>query len=181
MIRDRLKKVARRAAVKIFHMEFEVEERDPSAATVGHVGDIDESVIPRVVDGDGDTPGPKHKFDIGRTWLAAQIVSGESPFLVDIRTPAECVAGVLPDAFIAPGQTIRQHLENLPPADRRVTVYDQTGDLGSAEVAAWLRENGWPLARRLQGGYAEWLEHGEPIAVPTAPQGAEFGPGAPVQ
>ena len=34
------------------------------------------------------------------------------------------------------------------------------------ELAAWLRDNGWALARRLQGGYAEWIEHGEDIVTP---------------
>ena len=42
-----------------------------------------------------------------------------------------------------------------------------TGAQGSIELAAWLRENGWELARRLQGGYAEWIEHGEDTQPPS--------------
>jgi len=136
MIRDRLKKAARSAAVKLFHMEFDVEARDPGAKTVGTVGEVDHRVIPRVVQGDGDTPGPNHRTDIGRTWLAAQVVAGAAPVLVDLRPPAEVVAGVLPGALLIPDWSIRDHMDLLPPKEQRVTVYDQTGDLGSAEVAA---------------------------------------------
>lgn len=181
MIRDRLKKAARKAAVKILHMEFDVEERDPNARTVGRAGEIDLSVIPKIVDGAGDTPGPKHKEDIGRTWVAAQLLSGEAPFFLDIRPPAEVVSGMLPGALLAPGRSIRHHLADLPSPEQRITVYDQTGALGSAEVAAWLRENGYPLARRLQGGFAEWIEHGEPTARPAPVPGARHEVGDPVR
>ena len=34
------------------------------------------------------------------------------------------------------------------------------------ETVETLREQGWDLARRLQGGYAEWIEHGEDIETP---------------
>ena len=47
-----------------------------------------------------------------------------------------------------------------------VVVYDQTGDLGSREVAEELRKKGWLMARRLQGGFAEWIEYGEEVQVP---------------
>ncbi|MCK6504368.1 rhodanese-like domain-containing protein [Myxococcota bacterium] len=181
MIRDRLKSAARKAAVKIFHMEFDVEERDPAGQTQGRVGEVDLSVIPKVVDGAGDTPGPKHPEDIGRTWVAAQVLSGEAPFFLDLRPPAEVVAGMLPGAVLAPGRSIRHHLDLLPAPDRRVTVYDQTGELGSTEVAAWLRENGWPLARRLRGGFAEWIEHGEPTEVPPLQPGAALRVGDPAR
>jgi rhodanese-related sulfurtransferase len=181
MIRDRLKRAAHRVAVKVLKMEFDVEDRDPNAQTKGDPSTYDESKIPKLVDGDGDTPGPKHKYDIGRTWTAAQIVSGVQGWFIDIRPPRECAAGMLQGAMVLPGEAVKQHLDRLPPKDVRVTVYDQTGELGSAAVAEWLREQGWVLARRLQGGYAEWIEHGEPIEVPVAPPGAAFKIGDPVR
>ncbi|RME27537.1 MAG: hypothetical protein D6798_04330 [Deltaproteobacteria bacterium] len=181
MIRDRLKKAARRAAIKLLHMEFDVEDRDPAATTRGTAGEVDMSVIPKIVDGAGDTPGPNHKADIGRTWVAAQLVAGVAPVFVDIRPPAEVVAGALPGAIFAPGTSILDHPELLPAHDVRVTVYDQTGEQGSAEVAAALRAAGWTLARRLQGGYAEWLEHGEPVETPTPDPASGRAPGSPVE
>lgn len=166
MFRDRLKNRMRKMAIKAFGMEFDTEDRDPNAGGRANPEDFDPSVIPKIVDGAGDTPGPNHKEDIGRTWVAAQLAGGVAPFFVDIRTPMEMAAGVLPGAHRFPEQSIKDHLSVLPAKDVRVTVYDQTGEQGSIELAAWLRDNGWALARRLQGGYAEWIEHGEDIVPP---------------
>jgi rhodanese-related sulfurtransferase len=182
MIRDRLKKVARRAAIKMFNMEFDTEERDPNARGVVNPGDFDPTKIPKLVDGDGDTPGPNHRYDIGRTWVSAQLVGGVPPFFIDIRPPDVAAAGILPGALLMSGDSIKQHTDRLP-ADRneRVTIYDQTGEQGSSEIAAWLREQGWTMARRLQGGYAEWLEQGETISQLAPTEGARRQIGQPVK
>lgn len=176
MIRDRLKSGVRRAALRMFGMEWDASERpeDTGRGRTVAPGQFDASVIPRVVDGSGDTPGPKHLTDIGRTWLAAQIVGGVGMYVVDIRPPAECAAGVIKGARILPGDQVKQRLDVLPPKDVRVTIYDQLGSEAASDLAAWLRDQGWTLARRLVGGYAEWIEHAEPIAVPEAPTGGRF-------
>ena len=182
MIRDRLKKAARRAAIKLLNMEFDTEERDPNARGVADPNAFDPAKIPKLVDGDGDTPGPKHKYDIGRTWVSAQLVAGFPPFFVDIRPPAIASAGILPGSLLQSGMSLKQRTDLLPTdPKKRVTIYDQTGEQGSEELAAWLRENGWPMARRLRGGYAEWLEHGETISQLTPTQGAPRQIGAPVK
>jgi rhodanese-related sulfurtransferase len=167
MFRNRLKDRVRKMAIKAFGMEFDTEARDPNAGGRADPNDYDPTVIPKIVDGAGDTPGPNHKEDIGRTWVAAQLAGGVAPFFVDIRTPMEVATGVLPGAHRFPGDTVKAHLSALPPKTERVTVYDQTGDQGSTELAMWLRGQGWTLARRLQGGYAEWMEHGERIEKPS--------------
>ena len=166
MFRDRIKNRMRQMAIKAFGMEFDAEARDPNAGGRADPADFDPTVIPKIVDGAGDTPGPNHKEDIGRTWVAAQLAGGVAPFFIDIRTPLEMVGGVLPNAHRFPADSIKGHLGVLPAKDQRLTVYDQTGDQGSIEVAQWLREQGWDLARRLQGGYAEWIEHGESVMAP---------------
>lgn len=181
MIRDRLKKVARKAAIKVLKMDFDTQERDPAARRRGDPDAFDPSKIPTVVDGSGDTPGPNHKEDVGRTMTSAQIAGGVAPFLIDIRPPQETVTGLLPGATVLPDELIRERLELLPPKTDRVTVYDQTGELGSGEVAAWLREQGWVWARRLQGGYAEWIEHDEACTMPAIPDGARLKIGDPVR
>ena len=181
MIRDRLKKAARKAAIKVLNMDFDTQERDPAQRRRGNPDAFDPSKIPTVVAGSGDTPGPNHKHDIGRTWTAAQVAGGAGNFFLDIRPPQETVTGVLPGAIVMPGDLIKQHLEILPEKTDRVTVYDQTGDLGSAELAAWLREQGWDWARRLSGGYAEWIEHDETVSVPSVPDGARLKIGDPVR
>ena len=182
MIRDRLKRAARRVAIKLLNMEFDTEDRDPNARGVADPSKFDPDKIPKVVDGAGDTPGPNHKENIGRTWVSAQVAANAAPLLLDVRPPAEVVAGMLPGAQLASGSSI-QRLQELLPEDRseRVVVYDQTGDQDAAAVAAWLREQGWSMARRLQGGYAEWLEHDEPTATPARAPDARYQIGQRVQ
>lgn len=183
MIRDRLKKVARKAAIKLFNMEFDIEEQEgvQRMAPKATPTEIDESLIPKVVDGSGDTPGPNHKSEIGRPHLAAQVVAGAAPFFVDIRPAAEVAGGFLPGALFMPGQQIKQNLGRLPDKETRITVYDQTGLLGSFELAGWLREQGWGMARSLRGGFAEWVEHSEPIHQPSLVPGARYRVSDPVK
>ena len=75
---------------------------------------------------------------------------------------------MLPGALILPARSIEQCMEVLPPKEKRIAIYDQTGELGSPKVAAWLREQGWAWARYLEGGYAEWIEQGEQTILPKA-------------
>ncbi len=182
MIRDRLKNVARRAAIKLLNMEFDTQERDPAARHRGDPSQFDPSKIPPLVDGDGDTPGPNHKSDIGRPWVSAQLAGGVAPFFLDVRPPQEAVAGTLPGAVVLPDELVLKRLDLLP-ADRetRITVYDQTGELGSDDVAKALRSAGFTKARRLQGGYAQWLEHAEVIDTPENLPGAALKVGDPVR
>ena len=182
MIRSFFKDKARRAAIKLLNMEYDTVDRDPNARKKGDPSAFDPAKIPKIVDGDGDTPGPNHKHDIGRTFASAQLAGGKGIAVVDIRTPLELVGGVLPRALLMPRDRIKDQLNQLP-EDRsfRVVVYDQTGEKGSVEIAAWLRENGWPWARRLKGGFAEWIEHGEAVVPPATPDGATKSIGDPVR
>jgi len=180
MFRNRLKGAAKRAAIKMLGMEFDTQERDPAARTVGDPDNFDPDKIPKVVDGSGDTPGPNHKTNIGRTWVAAQMAGGVAPVFVDVRPAAELAGGLLAGALCMPGDRIKTQLHQLPPADQRVTIYDQTGDQNAAEIAEWLRENGWPLARRLQGGFAEWIEFGETSEPPPKHPDGSISVGDPI-
>ncbi len=183
MIRDRLKNVAKKAAIKFFGMEWEAEEIGPNDGNTKRAGpqEVDPNLIPRVVDGSGDTPGPKHRERIGRTWLASQVISGVPGVIIDIRPPKEVVAGMLPQAILVPGDQLKTRLDRLPAKDIRVTIYDQTGSDTSDQLATWLRSQGWGLARMLQGGYAEWIEHDEPTVRPEPPAGGRYHLGNPVQ
>ena len=60
---------------------------------------------------------------------------------MDIRTPMEMAAGVLPGAHRFPEQSIKEHLATLP-EDERVTVYDQTGEQGSIEARRMASRSG---------------------------------------
>ena len=180
MIRNRLKGLVRKIAVKALNMEFDTQTR-PENNFAKDV-EFDESKIPKVVDGSGDTPGPNHKTDIGRTWVSAQLSGGVAPFFIDIRPPSETVSGILPNAIIQTGDSIKNSLHILPKdKTERITIYDQTGDLGSDEIAQWLREQGWTMARKLRGGFAEWLEHDELLAQNQTISGAKYQIGDPIQ
>ena len=182
MIRDRFKRVARRAAIRLLNMEFDTEDRDPAARRRGDPNNYDPSKIPPLVDGDGDTPGPNHKTEIGRTWVSAQLAGGVAPFFLDIRPPAEAVAGTLPGALMLPRELVLKRLDLLPSdRDKRITVYDQTGALGSEALAARLREMGFSMARSLRGGYAEWIEHAEVVDTPEPKTPGSLKVGDPVR
>lgn len=178
MIRDRLKAAARKAALRAFKMERQAEDRAPREK-VDPAAAIDFSKIPKLVDGDGDTPGPNHKTRIGRTWVAAQMASGVSPVLFDVRHPEEWLGGILPGAVLLPGEQLREQLSLLPDKALRVTVYDSDGGPLSDNLAEWLRSQGWGMARQLQGGWAEWLEQGEPTAELAVIDGAAVQIGSP--
>ncbi len=179
MFRDRLKNAVRKAALRALKMEKEAADRTPREKIIPGAT-VDLSKIPKLVDGDGDTPGPNHKTRIGRTWLSAQVTSGVSPVLIDIREPTEWTGGILPGAHLLPAQQLRDRLDLLPPKAMRVTVYDSDGGAESDTLADWLREQGWSMARQLQGGWAEWLEHGEPISQLNPIEGARAQVGTPV-
>jgi rhodanese-related sulfurtransferase len=172
MIRDRLLRAARAVGRRLLNPEERASARERSAWS-SRGGDLDEGVLPPIQDGDGDTPGPNHKTDIGRTWAAAQLVSGAGIVAVDVRSPSEFVAGHLPGAVLIPAEAIREHLSSIPgnSADTFVAVYDATGEQQSRDVAEYLRSAGWPRARRLVGGFAEWVEEGEEV-VPSPPSAA---------
>jgi rhodanese-related sulfurtransferase len=179
MIRKKLKDKARKAAIKLLKMEFDAEHRDPAGRGVADPSAFDPDKIPKVVDGAGDTPGPNHKTEIGRPWVAAQLVGGVAPVFVDVRPAPELAQGLLPAALAMPGKRIQAHLDQLPPKNIRVTVYDQTGEQGAVQTAAWLREQGWTLARSLRGGFVEWIEHGEPVEAAAATEDGKTRVGDP--
>lgn len=179
MFRDKLKELGRKAAIRAFGMEHDAAPRDNQNQKVTPPTAIDPGVIPRIVDGSGDTPGPNHRTNLGRTWLAAQLVSGVAPMLIDLRHPKECAGGILQGAVLLPARQVESAA--LPAKDTRIVVYDQLGSPECAAVAQWLRDQGWEGARMLVGGYAEWIEHDEPIAVPQPPPGGRYHIGTMVE
>jgi rhodanese-related sulfurtransferase len=167
MIRDRLLRAARAIGRRLLNPEERASVRERNQWGEG-TGDVDSAVLPPIQQGDGDTPGPNHKSDIGRTWAAAQLVSGAGIVTVDVRSPSEWIAGHLPGAMLLPAEAAAANLDLVPGkgTDTFVAVYDATGNQQSGEIARILREAGWPRARRLVGGFAEWVEEGEEVVQP---------------
>ena len=169
MIRDRLKKVVKAIGKRLFLPEEHTGSfRERVRGEIDPNANIDE-LMPALVDGDGDTPGPNHKTDIGRTWAAAQLLGEAGIIAVDVRSPSEWAVSHLPGARLLPAALVAENLDVLPPPDdfTWIAVYDATGAQESGAVAELLRERGWARARRLVGGYAEWVEEGEELRTPA--------------
>ena len=77
---------------------------------------------------------------------------GDGWTLVDVRTPAEHLAGTIPGSVNIPVDSLRDHLDNL--GDRRLVVYCQVGQRGHTATAL-MHELGI-AARNLDGGYQTW-------------------------
>lgn len=138
---------------------------DPNLQTPpAKLGEYRESVVPKVVDGDGDTPGPKHETKVGRTWVSAQMLGGSGIVAIDVRSPDEWVVGHLEKAILLPPALAATKADLIPGrnTDTMVAVYDADGGEIADEVAGILRELGY-RARKLQGGFAEWVEEGEEV------------------
>ena len=60
-------------------------------------------------------------------------------------------------------------------------MYDQVGSDDASVLAEWLRARVGTSPARLRGGYAEWIEHSEPIIVPAPPEGARYVVGQQVE
>jgi rhodanese-related sulfurtransferase len=111
-----------------------------------------------------DTPA---EFNTGSTSRAAAIVAeevaGSAPVqLIDLRTPAAHAAQTLPGAMNLPLSTLGIRLAELPPANVRVVVFDDTGDTEAADAARFLRWRGFEDAWHMEGGLAAWLDAGHP-------------------
>lgn len=174
MIRDRLVGALKKVALKAFGMEHDASDRT-TYQTKGSKDGYDASKIPKLVQGDGDTPGPNDKKLIGSTWLAAQLVGGVPGTIVDVRPPQEWMSGHIPGAILLPHDQILSRLDLLPAKDIRITIVDATGEQEAFDIADKLRGQGWNVARSLQGGWAWWMEHDEPSTRPETREGLNLG------
>lgn len=184
MIRDRLKNAVRKAGLKFFGMEFDAEERQNRNQKTKPPADIDLSKIPSLYahtkgEEDGGTPGAKHPEEIGRTWTSAQLLAGGYGIKpIDVRGPDEFAQGHLPFAVNIPASVLLEHLAELPQGEEKettyVAIYDAVGGDVATQAGEKLREAGWPRARHLRGGFAEWVQEGEEVIQDDAVTGAAF-------
>ncbi len=81
-------------------------------------------------------------------------------FLLDVREADEWQAGHAESATFVPMSTLITRLDEVP-KDRDVVVACRVGGR-SAQVAAYLNQNGW-TARNLEGGMEAWAKAGRPL------------------
>lgn len=87
-------------------------------------------------------------------------VAGDA-FLLDVREEDEWIAGHAPDAVHMPMMQIPARIGEIP-ADRDVVVVCRVGGR-SAQVVAFLRQNGRARTINLDGGMSDWAAAGRPM------------------
>jgi len=102
---------------------------------------------------------------VGRDELAARIAAG-SVVVLDVRPPAEYVAGHIHGARSVPIAELRRHLRSLPKDAELVAYCRGPYCIYADEAVRELRRKGFKAAR-LEDGYPEWRRAGLPTSVAT--------------
>jgi len=92
---------------------------------------------------------------------AAKLVQEEGASLLDVREPWEWEMVRIPGASFIPRGELPTRLGEVP-KDRPVVLYCAVGQR-SAEVAGWLREQGYERTFNLAGGLAAWMRAKLPV------------------
>ncbi len=93
-------------------------------------------------------------FEMAPAELEAALAAGESPLLVDVRTPVEHQISRLERSLLVPLPELPRRLSELDPA-AEIVVYCHHGNR-SANAVAFLRRQGFARARNLTGGIDAW-------------------------
>jgi phage shock protein E len=90
-----------------------------------------------------------------------------APYVLDVRTVEEYVAGHVPGAVNIPHDQVAARLAEVP-KDRDVVLYCRSGR--RAQLAGQvLAENGYQQLGHLQGDMLAWTEQGRPVEKPRDP------------
>jgi molybdopterin/thiamine biosynthesis adenylyltransferase/rhodanese-related sulfurtransferase len=93
--------------------------------------------------------------------LAARLLAGDAPFLLDVREPYEIPARALAASVNIPLADLPSRLAEVP-RSRDVVIYCESGTR-SARALAVLRGAGHTRVSHLAGGIARWLREGRPV------------------
>jgi rhodanese-related sulfurtransferase len=104
----------------------------------------------------------------GRLWRevgvreAERLVAEGAVRLLDVRTPLETAAGIIPGALLVPIDELESRVRELPKAGKGWLVYCAGGSR-SAAACEFLAQQGYDELLNLEGGYQSW---GGPRAKP---------------
>ena len=100
--------------------------------------------------------------------LSEKLSHREAFVLLDVREAHEFEYAKLPDEWVTPlplSKLARELLDGLPEStqakDTEIVVMCHTGRR-SAQVTAWLRQNGWTNVYNLTGGIEAYARHIDP-------------------
>ena len=86
---------------------------------------------------------------------------GADAYLLDVREPDEWAAGHAPGAHHLPMMEVPVRMAEVPD-DADVVVVCRAGGR-SAQVTAYLQQNGWDNVRNLDGGMQSWQAAGRDL------------------
>jgi rhodanese-related sulfurtransferase len=87
----------------------------------------------------------------------------EGTFLLDVREDDEWAAGHIPGSTHIPMSGLLARVAEVP-KDRAVCVVCKVG-ARSAQVTAYLRQQGWSDVENLEGGVLAWVGAGRPFVA----------------
>lgn len=88
--------------------------------------------------------------------LQKELAAQKTPFLLDVREPAEFEAGHIKGATLIPLGTLPDRLNEIP-KDRRVVVYCRSGHRSSRAIE-FLKQHGFENVVNLTGGMNAWAQ-----------------------
>jgi rhodanese-related sulfurtransferase len=100
-------------------------------------------------------------------FLALAKSGAKAPFVLDVRTPEEYVAGHVPGAVNIPHDQVAARLAEVP-KDRDVVLYCRSGKR-AALAGGVLAGNGYTRLQHLEGDMTAWQEQQRPVEVPRDP------------
>lgn len=102
--------------------------------------------------------------EIASAELKARIDAGDPVEILDIRSEAELMQGVLPQSQHLPMHLIPLKMADLP-RDREVVLYCRSG-ARSYQACAYLAQQGVSNVLNLRGGIIDWAQQGYEIGSP---------------
>lgn len=103
------------------------------------------------------------------TELAALLEQPGNCVLIDVRTPGEIAAGIIPGADAMPLTVLPLRMQDIP-KDKQVVLYCRTG-ARSAQACMYLGQRGYDNVYNLRGGIVTWAQNGLPIGQYDKPMG----------
>jgi adenylyltransferase/sulfurtransferase len=92
--------------------------------------------------------------------LQRELKGRNPPFLLDVREPDECSAGMIDGAVNIPLGDLGLRLDELP-RDRSIVTYCHSG-MRSARAAEFLASKGYGDVTNLRGGVKAWAAEVDP-------------------
>ncbi|MCM2311427.1 MAG: rhodanese-like domain-containing protein, partial [Steroidobacteraceae bacterium] len=97
-------------------------------------------------------------------FLALPKSGADAPFVLDVRTPGEYVAGHVPGAVNIPHDQLATRLAEVP-KDKDVVLYCRSGKR-AAMAGDVLADSGYTRLQHLEGDILAWQAQQRPVEVP---------------